>query len=280
MANKDHFPVVTMGDIGGETVQTVNAREIHDFLMVGKDFSTWIKDRIQQYGFAENQDFTIVFPKSGENPQGGRPPKEYHASIDMAKELSMVERNEQGRKARRYFIQKEKEALAYQQGRSFRDPKVTDEKSKAIRFTTSIFKTSKSLAIAAGFKGNQAVLSANKATLKMTGTDCLALIGATHLEEKKQVRHFTPSDLGKRNDMSGRQFNQLLRKAGLQVEIRDAKNRVHWKHTKKGEPFAVLLDTGKKHSNGTPVQQLKWLESVIKAAEKAAQEPPATENDH
>ena len=97
--------------ISGETVSTVDARTLHTFLEIGKDFSSWMKDRIQQYGFLENQDFAIVFPNSGENPQGGRPAKEYHITLDMAKELSMVERNEQGRKARRYFIQKEKEAL-------------------------------------------------------------------------------------------------------------------------------------------------------------------------
>lgn len=56
----------------------------------GKDFSNWIKDRIEQYGFIENQDF-IVFAKIGGNPKGGRPAKVYAISIDMAKELLMVE---------------------------------------------------------------------------------------------------------------------------------------------------------------------------------------------
>src|SRR5260364_42722 len=61
--------------IGQAQVQTVNARELHAFLEVGKDFSTWIKDRITQYSFVENQDFA-VFPEIGENPTGGRPSKE------------------------------------------------------------------------------------------------------------------------------------------------------------------------------------------------------------
>lgn len=45
------------GTIGAAQVQTVNARELHVFLEVGKDFSNWIKDRIDQYDFLENQDF-------------------------------------------------------------------------------------------------------------------------------------------------------------------------------------------------------------------------------
>jgi len=89
--------------------QTVNARELHSFLEVGKDFSTWIKDRINQYGFVENQDF-VVFTDVGENPAGGRPSKEYNLTIDMAKEMSMVERNEKGKQARLYFIECERRA--------------------------------------------------------------------------------------------------------------------------------------------------------------------------
>ena len=90
-------------------VDTVNARELHEFLEIGKDFSSWAKDRISQYGFIENQDF-VVFTNFGENPAGGRPSKEYHITLDMAKELSMVERNEKGKQARQYFIECERRA--------------------------------------------------------------------------------------------------------------------------------------------------------------------------
>lgn len=88
-------------------IQVVSARELHQFLMIGKDFSNWIKDRIEKYEFVENQDFE-VFAKNGENSKGGRPSIEYAITIDMAKELSMVENNEQGRMARKYFIECEK----------------------------------------------------------------------------------------------------------------------------------------------------------------------------
>lgn len=92
--------------MGPETVQTVDARELHAFLAVGRDFTTWIRDRIEQYGFIEGQDFSPVLGKSS----GGRPGTEYAISLDMAKELAMVERNEQGKRARAYFIECERKA--------------------------------------------------------------------------------------------------------------------------------------------------------------------------
>ena len=93
--------------INGNAVETVSARELHAFLEVGRDFSNWVKGRISEYDFVENQDF-VVFAKIGENPNGGRPSQEYYITLDMAKELSMVERNEKGKQARKYFIECEK----------------------------------------------------------------------------------------------------------------------------------------------------------------------------
>lgn len=86
--------------IGGQTIETVNARELHSFLEVGKDFSNWIKNRIEQYGFVEDVDYLVA--KTGEQVphQGGVRTVtmiDYHLSIDMAKELAMVVNNEQGR---------------------------------------------------------------------------------------------------------------------------------------------------------------------------------------
>lgn len=97
--------IIKIEERGGQ--QVVNARELHQFLRSKRDFSNWIKSRIGHYQFIENQDFE-VFNKFGENPNGGRPQIEYALSIDMAKELCMVENNERGRQARQYFIECEK----------------------------------------------------------------------------------------------------------------------------------------------------------------------------
>lgn len=99
------------GVIGNTPAQVVDGRELHTFLKNGKQFSDWIKHRIGQYGFEENQDFVSFSPKS-EKPQVGRRSIEFHLTLDMAKELSMVENNEQGRMARRYFIDMERKALS------------------------------------------------------------------------------------------------------------------------------------------------------------------------
>lgn len=99
------------GIINGERQLLVNARDLHAFLEVGRDFSNWIKARIFDYDFMENQDF-VVFAKIGENPNGGRPSTDYHLTLDMAKELAMVERSEKGKQARRYFIDCEKRLYA------------------------------------------------------------------------------------------------------------------------------------------------------------------------
>jgi len=80
--------------------QAVNARDLHCFLESKQDFSDWIKNRIEKYGFVENQDFE-VFHNFMEK---GRPRIEYALSIHCAKELAMVEGNERGKEARLYFI--------------------------------------------------------------------------------------------------------------------------------------------------------------------------------
>ena len=87
--------------------RAVNARDLHIFLESKPQFADWIKNRIRQYGFIENQDYQ-VFHNLMNNPNGGRPTTEFALSIDMAKELSMVEGNEKGKEARRYFIACEK----------------------------------------------------------------------------------------------------------------------------------------------------------------------------
>jgi phage anti-repressor protein len=101
------------GQIGEVPMLVCNARELHRFLSVGKDFSTWIKDRINTYGFEEGRDFQLDSPILGNQKGhgGDRRSKDYHLTLDTAKELAMVENNEQGKAARRYFIECERRTL-------------------------------------------------------------------------------------------------------------------------------------------------------------------------
>jgi phage anti-repressor protein len=100
-----------------ENDRFVNARELHAFLDVGKDFSNWVKERIEKYGFEEGTDYVQIIANSGENSElisgRGRPTKDYLLTLDAAKEIAMVENNEKGRMVRRYFIEVEKRARRY-----------------------------------------------------------------------------------------------------------------------------------------------------------------------
>ena len=92
--------------INNQPLPTVSARELHRFLEVGRDFSTWIKDRIEEFGYESGRDFLVNTgsPISGSGEFNPCPPKEYHLTLDMAKELAMIERSPMGRVARKYFI--------------------------------------------------------------------------------------------------------------------------------------------------------------------------------
>src|SRR5690606_30643725 len=78
----------------------VEARELHEFLEVGTKFTDWIKERIRKYGFVENEDYLLVLTKSGERQNVIK--HDYILKLDVAKELAMLEDNEQGREARKY----------------------------------------------------------------------------------------------------------------------------------------------------------------------------------
>lgn len=116
------------------------------------------------------------------------------------------------------------------------------------------------IATLAGFEGNQAVLSADKGTQKLIGVSPLKLIDSTHLVAAKQELTLNPTQLGQLmvEPKSARKVNALLQEKGLQEKVAD-----QWVATEKGRVFSELLDTGKKHSDGTPIKQLKWFQSVL-----------------
>ena len=94
-------------EIQAETVPLCNARDLHAALQVETRFNDWMARRIEDYGFVDGDDFYSNLSKT---PKGskGRPTIDYHLTLDMAKELAMIENNEIGRAVRRYFIQAEK----------------------------------------------------------------------------------------------------------------------------------------------------------------------------
>lgn len=109
--NKDFaslIPVIS-GRISGRESNIVSAKSLHQTLGVGRVFGSWFNGRVSQYGFVRGTDFDQLTPERVEINGAGRPVVDYVITIGMAKELAMVERNQQGRDVRQYFIQCEEE---------------------------------------------------------------------------------------------------------------------------------------------------------------------------
>ena len=110
---------------------------------------------------------------------------------------------------------------------------------------------------AADITGNQLALALDKAYRAKTGESALALTGV-QLEAPTQTHLLTPTDLGKSLGLSAVAVNKKLAAMGYQT-----KNDNGWELTAKGiEAGGVFLDTNKRHSNGTPIRQLKWPAAV------------------
>lgn len=94
--------------IGDDKINAVLARDLHKFLECTERFSAWF-ERMCQYGFEEQQDFTGVKSFTVVNNGAEKPLDDFMISIDMAKEISMLQRSDKGKEARKYFIECEKQ---------------------------------------------------------------------------------------------------------------------------------------------------------------------------
>lgn len=116
-------------DENGNSV--VSGRDLHEFLEVGTPYDKWFP-RMCEYGFSEEIDFSTFLSES----TGGRPRTDHALILDMAKEISMIQRTEKGKQARRYFIEVEK---AYKE--QYRLPQTPEEKlALTMEVTTRINK--------------------------------------------------------------------------------------------------------------------------------------------
>ena len=113
-------------DFAGCPKQTVNARELHAFLEVKSRFNDWVKNRINECRFIENQDFVTLT----KNLVSGGQQTEYFLTLDAAKHFAMLERNERGFEARQYFIDCEKQLQAV--------PQIPQTLSEALRLAADL----------------------------------------------------------------------------------------------------------------------------------------------
>ena len=160
------------------------------------------------------------------------------------------------------------------------DPKLTQhappQLSKAQKFFDDSEVYKKALELTnLFFKDSQAKIAANNITKEITGTDILELVGATHLIPKPidKGELLTPTELGKRLNLSARRTNSLLELAGFQSSYRDDKGRLYWALTEVGRNYGTYLDTGSNPANSNPansnpansnpVRQIKWYSETV-----------------
>jgi phage anti-repressor protein len=107
----DHVPpaLIPYHDrlVGGDTIPTVDGRDLHTFLAIARDYADWIKRQIKRAGLVEHRDYEVSYTHV-ENPLGGRPSVEYFVSFDAAKHIGMLSNTDKGRQVREYFLACEK----------------------------------------------------------------------------------------------------------------------------------------------------------------------------
>lgn len=115
---------ITKDDNGNSVV---SGRDLHDFLEVKTAYKDWFP-RMCEYGFTDGKDFSSILSES----TGGRPRVDHAMTLDMAKEISMIQRTEKGKQARQYFIEVEK---AYKE--KYKLPQTPEEKLELTMQVTS-----------------------------------------------------------------------------------------------------------------------------------------------
>lgn len=101
------IPIIEGGERDGSGHILVTGRDLHEFLRIESNYTTWF-NRMVEYGFTENVDYVLVSKNGKQKGSGGHNKVNHHIKIDMAKEISMLQRNEKGKQARQYFIEVEK----------------------------------------------------------------------------------------------------------------------------------------------------------------------------
>lgn len=227
------------GIVHSETVEGSQLLRVCGFDRSSANQAKVLKRQIEKHNLTKGMDFT----PSLEQSSGGRPKTVYHFTINAANHILLAAMTKEGKQARQEAI----------------DMKTTADKllpaEKIARSNAACLE----LANQFGFSGNQALLSASKATEALTGYSPIKLLGV-ELKSDRKEKTYTVTELGREfyDGMSPQKLNRRFEAAKLQ-------NRVagQWELTRKGKEHAEILDTGKKRSTGTPVKQIKWFKTVV-----------------
>ena len=221
-----------------EGKQLVSARELHEFLEIKTDFRKWFP-RMCEYGFVENIDFTRAFQKCP-TLGGIQTVADYAISIDMAKELSMIQRTEKGKQARLYFIECEKKLKT-------QVPQLTEEQKLALLV----------------FEGGFSAVEASKKMVELQTKPLLETIET----QKPKVEYvdkfmngdglFLISEIAKKVGITAVRANNILKE-----------NKIIYKNGKKYYPYAKTPKDwyGYQESvgkDGAVYSQLKWTSKGV-----------------
>lgn len=130
------------------------------------------------------------------------------------------------------------------------------------------FRAFRSFALAAGLKGNPATISADTAVRRVYGVSPLNVM-QIELQSEQHSQLYTPTQIAENTGVkNARAVNRLLERCGLQEKLPSGE----WRATKKGEQCSVMLDTGKRHSNGTMIRQIKWTDKALDIVKNALED--------
>lgn len=208
--------------IGVETTETVDARELHTFLGVETRYNDWIHRRTAEYGFSQDIDYVVLNLEYGIIKT-----KEYYVTLDMAKELAMVEKTPKGREARKYFIACEK--------RLRNSPAFVGIPHE---HATAILATTLKAATLLGTPLHIAQVEAVKTAESVTGVSYRALLSAApaQSEIRPDEEMLEPTELARKLGVrSAIRMNELLLQHGLQ----ERDDGGSWTPTRKGVALCI-----------------------------------------
>jgi phage anti-repressor protein len=194
----------------------INAREMHEFLGSRRDFSNWIKERIERYDFQEGIDYsTILANRVGDSV--GKPRIEYLLRIDMAKELAMVENNTRGRQVRKYFIECEKRLKAVNGAISAKDAEKLKLQAKYIEIMDRNARSRQAQLLKSTAEFFKDLLS--DSSMQAIASEVTMLVAGERLVEVPEVEKlYSAAEIGEMCGISANMVGRLANEFGLKTE--------------------------------------------------------------
>lgn len=238
--------------IGTEEVNSVDARELHSFLESKQEFAHWIKAKVLENAFfQENQDFILLVNSNKQVSHGGHNKKDYALTLDTAKKVAMAEQTARGNDVRDYFLACEKKLKE-----SVRDTEKPKEVPHWSIEANGIEHVLGMLKAPAHIIASEMV----KHVLKVGGPDLRGIVKELPCSQnlKEEDMYLEPTSLGSKLGFSGRDMNRKLKELGLQSRKGDS-----WEPTAKGALYSHLNHCASEQNSWTGYNY-RWNYKAIK----------------